>query len=319
MEATLKKILLATDGSEDAALAAGAAAHLSKKVGAELYIAHAWRPQTQQASYPAVVWTNYAHLYEREARKVLASQVDAVEALGSSVEEARLLRGTPIDAILDLCKEIEPGLVVVGSRGLGPLRRILIGSVSEGIVHHAHCPVLVVRGGEEAWPPERVVIGDGGSDGSGRATELAASIGGVCGADVVLVRAYRHPPEPIGGWSAEDRRRLDEARLREVEALEKRAKGLREASGSRLQTRVTEGDAALALLTVAEETNEHKTLVAVDSRGLGALRRVRLGSVSTNVLRAAGGPVLICPPRRETAMQAGHAAARSARAVEVTP
>ena len=47
MEVPPKKIVLATDGSEDAALAAGAAAHLSKKVGAGLYITHAWRPRTQ--------------------------------------------------------------------------------------------------------------------------------------------------------------------------------------------------------------------------------------------------------------------------------
>ena len=255
MEATLKKILLATDGSEDAALAAGAAAHLSKKAGAELYIAHAWRPQTQQASYPAVIWTDYAHLYEREARKVLASQVDTVEALGSSVEEARLLRGTPIDAILDLCKEIEPGLVVVGSRGLGPLRRILIGSVSEGIVHHAHVRSSWCEGVRRRGRPERVVMGDGRLRRiPGGLTELAASMGGVCGADVVLVRAYPEPTEAtIGGWSAGEGWRTSSTmyRLREVEALEKRAKAPREASGNRLETRVVEGDAAQAMLIPA--------------------------------------------------------------------
>ncbi|HEX5912241.1 MAG TPA: universal stress protein, partial [Rubrobacter sp.] len=55
------------------------------------------------------------------------------------------------------------------------------------------------------------------------------------------------------------------------------------------------GDAALCLLVVAEEGNEEKTLLAVGSRGLGPIRRLRLGSVSTDVLRAASGPVLIFP------------------------
>ncbi|HJQ27780.1 MAG TPA: universal stress protein, partial [Rubrobacter sp.] len=202
------------------------------------------------------------------------------------------------------------------SRGLGPVGRIFVGSVSEGVVHHANCPVLVARG---AWPPERVVSGDDGSESSGLAAEMAAGIGGLFGAEEVLVRAHRNPPEPIGGWSAEGRRRLDEARSREEENLNERADVLGRTMGPRPEPRVVDADATLAMLLIAEEKDERKTLLAVGSRGLGSTGRARLGSVSTNVLRAARGPVLIYSKSLEettarAARQAAAAVTRSERA-----
>jgi nucleotide-binding universal stress UspA family protein len=239
-----------------------------------------------------VDWTHYSYIYEREARRLLEARMDAIEAAGV-VAEPHLLQGPPIDAILDLCDELRPGLVVMGSRGLGPVGRIFVGSVSEGVVHHARCPVLVVRGGYEAWPPERVVSGDDGSESAGLAAEMASGIGGLFGAEEVLVRAHRYPLEPIGGWSAEGRRKLDEARAREQEDLNERAEVLGRTTGGSPEPRVVDADATLALLLIAEEGDERKTLLAVGSRGLGLMGRARPGSVSTNVLRAARGPVLI--------------------------
>jgi nucleotide-binding universal stress UspA family protein len=201
----------------------------------------------------------------------------------------------------------------MGSRGLGPVGRLLVGSVSEGVVHHARCPVLVLRGGDEAWPPKRVVAGDDGSEGARRAAELAGGIAALFKAQEVLVRARRNPPEPIGGWSAQDRRRFDEARSKELEALNERAEAIEGTVGRHPNTRVVDSDATLALLEVAEEGDEGSTLMALGSRGLGTLGRVRLGSVSTNVLRAARGPVLIhALPVGELAGEAAPSATASA-------
>jgi len=286
------RVVLATDGSEDATLAARVATDLSHRSGAVLHVAHAWRDHFQVLGYPTLEWADYSDIYERKGGRLLEAQVDAIEAMGV-VARPHLLHGPPIDAILDLCEELGPGLLVMGSRGLGPVRRILVGSVSEGVVHHARCPVLVVRGGEESWPPERVVSGDDGSGGAGLAAELAGGIGGLCGAEDVLVRARRNPPEPIRGWRAEDRHRLEEMRSREEEELKERAKALERAVGRRPGVRLVDADATLALLQIAEEETPHQTLLAVGRRGLGAWGRARLGSVSTNVLRAARGPVLI--------------------------
>jgi hypothetical protein len=95
----------------------------------------------------------------------------------------------------------------------------------------------------------------------------------------VLVRAYRNPPSPIWGWSAEDRRKLDEGRSKEERDLNKRAEVLAAVIGGRPGTRLVDADATLALLQVAEEGKVHKTLLAVGSRGLGAIGRARLERV----------------------------------------
>ena len=58
---------------------------------------------------------------------------------------------------------------------------------------------------------------------------------------------------------------------------------------------IAAGDAAVALLETAREGDETRTLVAVGSRGLGLAKRLRLGSVSTKVLKVTGGPVLVYP------------------------
>jgi nucleotide-binding universal stress UspA family protein len=283
-------IVLATDGSDGASLAARAAADLSRKTGAQLHVAHAWRHHLQGLGYPTVAWTDYSYLDEREARRVLDTQMDEVENSTGTVAEPHLLQGSPIDAILDLCEEIGPGLLVMGSRGLGPVGRLLLGSVSEGVVHHARCPVLVVRG---EWPPKRVVVGDDGSEGARRAAHLASGIGALFGAEAMLALAHSNPPEPIGGWSARDRRTFAEARSKELKALDARAEALEWVVGAHPKTRVVDADPTLALLELAEEGDEGGTLLALGSRGLGAIGRARLGSVSTNVLRTATGSVLI--------------------------
>jgi nucleotide-binding universal stress UspA family protein len=313
------KILLATDGSSDAELAARVAADLAHETNAELHVAHAWHHNVQGFGYPAMAWTDYSYLYEREARKMLATQVDAIEAAGGVVAEPHLLQGRTIDVLLDLCEELQPGLLVMGSRGLGPIGRLVVGSVSEGVVHHARVPVLVVRGGDAAWPPGRVISGDDGSEGAGRAAEMAAGIARLYSAGDLLVRAHRNPPEPIGGWSAEDRLRLDEARAGIERSLDERADALGRTEGRRPETRAMDGDATLALLVAAEEGDELRTLISVGSRGLGVIGRARLGSVSTNILRVAMGPVLICPLSNEAAAKANREAARATQPVQTAP
>src|SRR3712207_905043 len=90
------RLLLATDGSEDAMLAARVATDLSLRTGARLHVAHAWYPNVKSLGYPALVWADYSYLYERAARRILAAQVDAVEAAGGAVAHPHLLHGPPI-------------------------------------------------------------------------------------------------------------------------------------------------------------------------------------------------------------------------------
>lgn len=282
-----EKILLATDGSEDAKLAARAAADLSDKTGAELHVIHAW----QYVPHPVL---DSEH-YKEEAGRLLKVQTELVTSAGATVTEAHLTMASPVDAILDLSKEIGADLIVVGSRGHGPIGRLLLGSVSEGVVHHATRPVLVLRGGQDSWPPERVVIGDDGSEAAQKAGEMAASIGDLFGARGVLVRAYPKLPETDLVGRALDPRVVDDALHRAEQELHERAEELDRLVGRRPRMEIAAGDAAVALLDKAREGDEARALIAVGSRGLGLARRLRLGSVSTKVLRAAGGPVLVYP------------------------
>lgn len=139
------KILLATDGSEEATLAAGTAVELAKSTGSELHVVHVgeFSPTffAQTEVGPAQV--------EREAHTLLDEQVKRIEGAGGTVTEAYLRLGRAHHEILALAKQIEAGVVVVGSRGEGDLSKALMGSVSESIVRHAHCPVFVVRKEEE--------------------------------------------------------------------------------------------------------------------------------------------------------------------------
>lgn len=293
-EALPSKILLATDGSKDAELAAKAAVELSKRTGAQLHVLHAWRPLPHYA-YPSITPEEYHSPYEEGARKLLAEQLEQIDEAGGVVAGAHLVTGRAADAIIDLAERLAADLIVAGSRGLGPLRRIVLGSVSAEIVHHANLPVLVMRGGEGAWPPRQVVVGEDGSEEAKRAGELAVGITKVFGAEATLVRAYESPPEPIRGWSAEVRRELDRSLSREEQALEERAKELGMIAGSPPEVRLIDTEPTLAMLMVAEEGKEETTLITVGSRGVGAAKRAMLGSVSAKILRTARGPVLVCP------------------------
>jgi nucleotide-binding universal stress UspA family protein len=114
-----RKILLASDGSGDAAFAATAAVDLSKRTRAELHLVHARRALPRDA-YPTLVPERYQAPYEHGARKILEEQVGRIEqAGGGTVAEAYLVLGRPADAILDLGERIGADLIVVGSRGLG--------------------------------------------------------------------------------------------------------------------------------------------------------------------------------------------------------
>ena len=89
---------------------------------------------------------------------------------------------------------------------------------------------------------------------------------------------------------------VDDELRQEERKLQERARRLEEYLSVRPRVRVDVGDPAATLIGAAEEQREgEQTLLAVGSRGLGPLGRARLGSVSTKVLRAAKGPVLICP------------------------
>jgi len=96
--------------------------------------------------YPEVLdWREDLERAEREARGLLDEQVKKVEDAGGTVAGIRLRRGRPpAEEIVALAEELGAGLIVVGKRDRGRIRRALTGSVSDWVVRHAHRPVLVM-------------------------------------------------------------------------------------------------------------------------------------------------------------------------------
>jgi nucleotide-binding universal stress UspA family protein len=146
------KILVATDGSEEADLALTTAADLAEKTDSELHVAFVF-PTAVQLPFPRPILARPAEVQEREleaamhqAQEFLDRQVERVKNEGVSVAETHLVRGQPDREIVHIGEETGAGLIVIGSRGLGGIRRALMGSVSDSVVRHAHCPVLIVRG-----------------------------------------------------------------------------------------------------------------------------------------------------------------------------
>jgi nucleotide-binding universal stress UspA family protein len=270
-----KKILLAADGSENTAHATKAAVDIATRRGSEVHLIHVWHD----------VHTPHVHAFvkselRRQGREILDKEVKRIEEQGGTVTRSHLREGRTFEEVIKLSDELEADLLLVGSHGYRGVRRMLMGSQSEDIIHHAHRPVLVVRRGENAWPPARIVVGDDFSEDARKAAELAANFGKFFGARMLLVHAVPRLPQAS-----------DEA----VEAkLEDRAGELEDILLQRPQIRIVAGDSAEVLIEAAQE-GEEPTLVAVGSRGLGLVGRLRLGSVSTKVIRAALGAVLVYP------------------------
>jgi nucleotide-binding universal stress UspA family protein len=82
---------------------------------------------------------------ERDAETFLKDQAEKIGSDGGKVAETHLRSGDPDKEILRTAEALGVGLIVIGSRGLGALTRALMGSVSDSVVRHAHCPVFVVR------------------------------------------------------------------------------------------------------------------------------------------------------------------------------
>jgi nucleotide-binding universal stress UspA family protein len=135
------KVLLATDGSAEARLAASTAADLASSTKSELHVVHVAEPRP---TFLAQTEEEPAEL-RREAQHRLDEQVRAVEEAEGTVAEAHLRQGRADEEIVDLAESLGVGLIVMGSRGRGRIRRALMGSVSESVVRHAHCPVTIVR------------------------------------------------------------------------------------------------------------------------------------------------------------------------------
>ncbi len=120
-----QKILVATDGSADAERATEAASDLTRR--AELHVVHVWH------DVPGFAHDFAKRELKRQGQETLDEQVEKIRGTGAEVTEAHLRGGRTSNEVIALSEEIGGGLLIVGSRGLGTVQRILMGSQSEEI------------------------------------------------------------------------------------------------------------------------------------------------------------------------------------------
>jgi nucleotide-binding universal stress UspA family protein len=141
-------ILLATDGSEEGKLATQAATELSSETGSEVHVVYVLPAPAQLIGHHLLSGEARESALagaERDAETFLKEQAEQITSNGGKVAETHFRSGDPDKEILRTAESLGVGLIVMGSRGLGALSRALMGSVSDSVVKHAHCPVLVVR------------------------------------------------------------------------------------------------------------------------------------------------------------------------------
>ncbi len=274
-----EKVLLATDGLESSALASRAAVDLAKGGGAELHVVHVWHT-VPSPRFESVIRSRR----EVTGRETLDEQVRWIEEEGGTVAGAYLRQGQAVETIVEQAEEIGAGLVIVGSRGMGRLGRLVMGNVSTGLAHRSPCPVLIVREGEEEWPPERVLVGYSSFETTERAGLLGTSLGRALGVGVVLVGV-------VGDANTDEA----EAGLRDMErALVARADEIERVVGQRPRVRPLVGDVPRAILEVQAE-EQKPVLLSFGSKVLGRAGRVMVGEMLDRVLGETRGPILVTP------------------------
>ena len=292
------KILLATDGSEEAEMAATTAINLAKNTGSELHIL------VVGPGYPAydVRVPEVAEERGRQAQNILDEQVARIEHAGGVVAQAHLrlaeghlgIEHHPSDDVVRFAEEIRAGLIVLGSRGLGGIRRALMGSVSDSVVRHAHCPVMVVRGEPVSFPTKILLATDGSKDAE-LATTTAADLASSTDSDLHVVSvfpgsAYVHSYYEVHYPEAAERLRR-EAREERQEMLDEQVDRVQEAGGDVAQTHIRAGETAEEIVSLAEDIGAG--LIVMGSKGLGGIRRALIGSVSAAVVPHAHCPVMV--------------------------
>jgi universal stress protein A len=138
-----RKILLATDGSEDSARARNAAVDLARETSSELHVVHVGL--LSPWAVPDTLSDAQFGRLRQQAQQVLDSEVEKIQQAGGTIADVHLKMGRADVEVVRLSQQIGAGLLVIGNRGQGTIARILLGSDAESIVRHAPCPVMVVR------------------------------------------------------------------------------------------------------------------------------------------------------------------------------
>lgn len=284
-----KRIVVGVDGSEGAAVALrfAVAEGQARELPVTALLGWGWLDQAHD-----VVGTFHPDYTAEHAAAALRTFLE--DALGDQAGSVTplVVNDLPARALLEASGDAE--LLVVGGRGMGGFKALLVGSVSHQVVSHAPCPVAVVH---SSWTPEatsgRVVVAVDGSENSLQALEWAVRDAAARGAALEVVHAWSVPNtagfpysgmvfEPAPFKEAADRVLAEALGRADVSVLDQPPTAI-----------ALEGHPASAVLDHAEGAD----LLVIGSRGLGGFKGLLLGSVSQRLAQYATCPVVVVPLR----------------------
>ena len=290
MTTTAFRIVVATDGSSQAR--AAVATVLAMPWPAETRVRAVIARQLRAPYSRSILLSALDQSAEEDAaraRRTLARRWPSAEAV--------VVESAAVEGILREAERSGADLVAVGWRGLGTARRLLMGSVSRGVVRGAKCAVLVVR--RRARRVRRIVIGFDASPNAQRAVLLVAKLvappdGRVTLVSVVEVLAPRSHGPTVGGVRstiAREVRRINAERATAAMKALKRAAAELRRSGWGTRTQLLTGEPLRELMRAVGSSDPH--LLVVGARGASGVRHLLLGSVAEGALNRSRVPVLL--------------------------
>jgi nucleotide-binding universal stress UspA family protein len=280
-------VLVATDGSDHARAAITTATNFPWPADTRLRVVAA--RQTGAAHRRSILWAALDRSAEdaaERARRTLGRRWPDVET--AIVDKA------PVEGILEEAARFRADVIVIGWRGHGAIRRLLMGSVSRGVVRGAKCAVLVVR---RSLRVRRIVVGLDGSAMAKRAVTFVGDLVAPSAGRVILVTALDLMTVPSSGRVpgagavAREVRRMNTRRGRAAAKQLKRTAARLERAGWKTRTVLTTGEPLCGLLGAVAKSRAQ--LLVVGARGTSGVRQLLLGSVAEGTLNRSPVPVLI--------------------------
>lgn len=289
-------VVVAVDGSPASHNAVRWAANTANKRGIPLRLASSYTmPQFLYAEGMVPPQELFDDLQAETMEKIDEARAIAHEVAPEIKIGHTIAEGSPIDMLLEMAKEST--MIVMGSRGLGGLSGMVMGSVSAAVVSHATCPVVVVREDNvvnETTKYGPVVVGVDGSDVSQKATEIAFAEADARGAELVAVHTWMdmQVQASLAGLSAAQQQWEDVER-EQIEMLTERLAPLTEKYPNVQVRKVITRDRPVRALV---ENSEGSQLLVVGSHGRGGFKGMLLGSTSRALLQSAPCPMMVVRP-----------------------
>jgi nucleotide-binding universal stress UspA family protein len=284
------RILLAVDGSDNSYEALRILTHLAR--AEQLILLHAL--DVPQPTYPMMMPEVARDIYttvEKEMREDGERLLDRMASLlpmNVGPATKRIEVGTPSEAIVNVAQETGTDLIVLGARGLGPIKERLFGSVSHRVLTHASCATLIVTGPVRSI--KQILLPLQGPDDAGAAIRFLTTTPFREPVDLMLVTVlpFAQPLWPAGISVTEA---MKEQVLQSARAFLDDVAGKLTGLGYRARSATLLGAPAPMILHEASKLNPD--LILMGSRGRGGLTRFVLGSTSHAVLHQAPCPVLV--------------------------